>query len=106
MSLRVKIFPRADADLRKQYTWYLKHAGAEVAGRYLTAFDTTVATLSLHSGLGPFGNFSDTRLAGIRSYPFIRPFDKHMIFHRTDETTLTIIRVMHGARDLPRRLRE
>ena len=106
MSLRVLLFPRANADLKKQYAWYLKHAGAEVAERYFAAFDETIATLALHSGLGPLGSFRNARLAGIRSYPFKKPFDKHLIFHRTDSTTLTIVRVMHGARNLPRRLLE
>ena len=106
MSLRVLLFPRANADLKKQYAWYLKHAGAEVAERYFAEFDATVATLALHSGLGPLGRFRDVHLAGIRSYPFKKPFDKHLIFHRADSTTLTIVRVLHGARDLPRRLLE
>jgi toxin ParE1/3/4 len=106
MSLSVEIFPRAETDLAGQYDWYLEHAGLEIAERYLKAFDETVATLTSHPGLGRPRKFRDSRLAGIRSYPCETPFEKHLVFHRASFATLSIVRVMHGARDLPRRLSE
>ena len=35
-----------------------------------------------------------------------RRFDAHLIFYRCSETSISIERVMHGARDLPQRLLE
>jgi plasmid stabilization system protein ParE len=106
MSLRVEIFPHAETDLEVQYDWYLEHAGIEIAERYLKAFDATVATLASHPGLGHLRKFRDTSLAGIRAYPIKAPFDKHLVFHRASLTKLSVVRVIHGARDLPRRLTE
>jgi plasmid stabilization system protein ParE len=35
-----------------------------------------------------------------------RPFHRHLIFYRYDAEMVYILRVMHGARNLGRRLRE
>jgi len=106
MSLRVEIFPRADSDLEQQYDWYLERAGLEIAERYLNAFDVTIVMLASRPGLGRLRKFRDARLAGIQVFPFKMPFDKHLVFYRVNSTTLSIVRVMHGARDLPQRLVE
>lgn len=104
MSLRVESFPRADSDLAEQYDWYLEQADLEIADSYLKAFDATVAVLVLHPGLGRPRKFRAPSLAGLRSYPLKAPYDKHFVFYRANLTTLSIVRVMHGARDIPRRL--
>ena len=106
MSLRIESFPRAESDLELQYDWYLQQANLEVAERYLKAFDATVAALALHPGLGRLRRFRSSSFTGIRSCPLKTPFDTHLIFYRANLTTLSIIRVIHGARDLPRRLLE
>ena len=104
MPLRVKLFPRAESDLARQYEWYSEHADADVADKYLRAFDDSVSALASFPGLGSTRKFKASRLSGIQSYAVKSPFDVHLIFYRTDATTLNILRVMHGARDLPRRL--
>jgi plasmid stabilization system protein ParE len=106
MSLRVENYPRAESDLEQQYDWYLEHADLEIAERYLKAFDASVATLAVHPGMGRPRKFRAPTLASLRSYPVKHPFDKHFIFYRANSTTLSIVRVIHGARDLPGRLAE
>ena len=44
------------------------------------------------------------KLAGIRLFLVPKPFDKHLIFYRVCGDTLDIVRIVHGLRDLPRRL--
>lgn len=34
------------------------------------------------------------------------PFQMHLVFYRADEAIISVERVIHGARDLPRRLRQ
>jgi len=106
MSASVSIAGRAEADLTHQYRWYLDNAGVKVAERFLEAFDGTVARISKHSELGRLRNFRAPELAGIRSVAVGGSFGVHLIFYRTTRTELSIERVMHGARDLPRRLLE
>ncbi len=47
---------------------------------------------------------STPKLAGIRFFLVRKPFDKHLIFYRVCGDTLDIVRIVHGMRDLPRRL--
>jgi toxin ParE1/3/4 len=106
MSLRAGISGRAEADLTHQYRWYLENAGVDVAERFLAGFDATVKKLAGQPGLGQRRRFRAKELAGIRSFPVSGHFRVHLIFYRSSGDVLSIERVMHGARDLPRRLLE
>jgi toxin ParE1/3/4 len=106
MSLSVSISGRAEADLTHQYRWYLQNANVEVAERFLKAFDLTLGVLARQPGLGKAGKFRAPELAGIRFFPVGGRFGVHLIFYRDLGDAVSIERVMHGARDLPRRLLE
>src|ERR1035441_4056744 len=116
-------------DFETQFRWYEEEAGREIAWRYLLAVDQTLARLAAHSDLGRLRHFSHPELQGLRSFLVTRPFHRHLIFYRHDESYINVepvtrpfhrhlifyrhgeanlyaVRVMHGARDLPRRLRE
>ncbi len=105
MKMPTAISGRAEADLTHQYGWYLENANVEVAERFLAAFDATVRTLAAHPSLGRKRKFRASELAGIRSFPVGDRFGVHLIFYRVSDS-LSVERVMHGARDLPRRLLE
>jgi toxin ParE1/3/4 len=105
MSLPISIALRAEQDIALQYGWYLENSDVEVAERYLHAIDQTIQRLAKHSDLGVRRHFQSPELAGIRSFQAARPFDKHLIFYQAGDQ-LSIERIMHGARDLPRRLLE
>jgi toxin ParE1/3/4 len=106
MSLTVRKSELFLTDFDLQFRWYIEKAGWETAGRYLIAVDETLETLAVHPGLGRLRNFSHPELQGLRSFPLAGPFNKHLLFYRFDQGTLDAVRVMHGARDLPKRLRE
>ena len=106
MRLQPSISRRAEADLTSQYHWYRDNAGAQVAEQFLIMFDSTLARLAEIPTLGRPRKFRDPDLAGIRSLALGGKFGAHLIFYRSDEADLSIVRVMHGARDLPRRLSE
>jgi toxin ParE1/3/4 len=78
----------------------------EVAERFLAGFDATVKKLARQPGLGRRRRVRAEELRGIRSFPVSRPFGVQLIFYRSSGDVLSIERVMHGARDLPRRLLE
>ena len=105
MSLPISIALRAEQDMALQYGWYLENADVEVAERYLSAIDQTIQRLASYPGLGMRRHFQSPELEGIRSFQAARPFNKHLIFYQAGGR-LSIERVMHGARDLPRRLLE
>ena len=92
--------------LTHQYRWYLDNATKEVAERFLTAFDAARIKLARQPEFGRRLKFRAPELAGIRSYPVAGRFGVHLVFYRSDDRVLSIERVMHGARDLSRRLLE
>ncbi|MEI6534229.1 MAG: type II toxin-antitoxin system RelE/ParE family toxin [Verrucomicrobiaceae bacterium] len=105
MSLPISIALRAEQDMALQYGWYLENADLEVAERYLSAIDQTIQRLASYPDLGMRRHFQSPELEGVRSFQAARPFNKHLIFYQAGNQ-LNIERVMHGARDFPRRLLE
>jgi toxin ParE1/3/4 len=104
MSLAIQQASFFTADFEKQFGWYVDHAGAEVARRFQAALDTSLTRLSSRPDLGRLRHFRHPSLRGLRSHPVERPFDKILIFYRANEQRLYAVRLLHGARDLPRRL--
>ncbi len=93
-------------DFEWQAGWYLRRAGDEIAQGYLDCLNESLRLLVVHPGLGFARRYRHPELRGLRSFPVNRPFQPHLIFYRHDSTTLFAVRVIHGARDLPRRLLE
>jgi toxin ParE1/3/4 len=104
MSLRIRRSDWFIGDLEHYAAWYQGEANWEVAERYLQAVSATMARLADMPGMGRRARFSAPILRDLRCFPVDRPFEKHLIFYRYDESTLYIERAVHGARDLPRRL--
>ena len=106
MKVPVSLSGRAEADLTNQYRWYLSQATIEVAERFLKAFDARTALLSKFPEIGQPRRFRAAELRGIRSLSVGDKFNDHLIFYSTSGGSVSIERVMHGARDLARRLLE
>ena len=106
MSLCIRKSDLFIADFDRQFCWYDQEASWEVARGYLDAVDTSLEKLARLPDLGSITRFPEPELQRLRFLPVSRPFNTHLIFYRFDSTTLEAWRIMHGARDLPRRLLE
>jgi plasmid stabilization system protein ParE len=106
MSLAIQRAAYFIADFEIQFAWYVKKAGADVAWRFQSALDDSLRKLSVQPDLGRVRHFGEPKLRDVRSYQVKRPFRKLLIFYRVDGNCLQAIRLMHGTRDLPRRLAE
>ena len=98
---------KADAfleDFALQVLWYVREAGDNVARSFNHAVDSQLRLLCEHPGSGQRRRFKHPNLQGLRSFPLDRPFQRFLIFYREDGITLQALRLMDGARDLPRRL--
>jgi plasmid stabilization system protein ParE len=62
--------------------------------------------LQEQSGVGRLRRFRNPVLAGLRSWPVARPFGSYLIFYRDLPDCIELFRLIHGARNLPRRLTE
>jgi plasmid stabilization system protein ParE len=94
------------ADVESQFRWYLAEAGLEIARRYRLAVQATLAKVLAWPDLGRLRFADDPALKGMRSCPLIKPFGKQLLFYRVVNDWLIAERTMHGARDLPRRLKQ
>ncbi len=101
---RIEVSEDARQDLAIQHAWYEREAGTVVAERYLTAFRETVESLAQQPGIGRLRCFRSPKLQSIRSASIFSPFRCHLVFYRIEDQCLVVFRVMHGMRDLPRRL--
>jgi toxin ParE1/3/4 len=100
---------RADefnTDFDQQYRWYLSEADEEVAERFFEALENTLQILLTQPELGHRRKFRRSALSNLRSFRVEPPFDKLLIFYRYNDAELSAERLMHGSRDLPRRLAE
>ena len=78
----------------------------EIAEHFLRAVADTLPRLAEQPDLGRRRKFRHLMLRDLRSFQVERPFNKILIFYRVTENTLQAWRLMHGSRDLPRRLVE
>lgn len=94
------------ADFENLFSWYVDKAGVGVAWRFQTALDVSLGKLSTRPDLGRPRHFRHPKLQGLRSFPLEQGFNNLLIFYRANDEVLDAVRLMHGARNLPRRLRE
>lgn len=73
----------------------------EAGQRFLNAVDSTVKALLAQPELG---RFRPEVKPGLRSWA-VEGFGNWIIFYRMGKESLRLVRVLHGARDLPRALR-
>ena len=92
------------ADLIRHVDWYREQAAPEVAEQFVEAVEGTLEDLTQTPGMGRRRFMDRPKLAEIRSFRVKRPFNRLLIFYRYDSQTLYAERLIHGARDLPRRL--
>jgi plasmid stabilization system protein ParE len=104
MSLAIQRAAYFVADFEIQFDWYVEKAGAELAWRFQAAVDESLRKISIQPDLGRIRRFRNPRLIGLRSFRVERPFRRLLIFYRISGDCLQAVRLMHTARDLPRRL--
>lgn len=82
---------------------YIAARNASAANRFLDAVEASVESLLREPGLGHEAGFR--RAVGYRSWP-VRGFGNYLIFYKVREDEVVFARLLHGARDLPRIIRE
>ena len=106
MSLRVQYAPWFDADVHFRTAWYAEQGGIELAERFVSAVEATIRRLIENPCIGRRPYPKDSELAELRCVLVELPFRKHFLFYRFADDALFLERLIHGARDLPRRLQE
>ncbi|WP_338422036.1 type II toxin-antitoxin system RelE/ParE family toxin [Nostoc flagelliforme] len=77
----------------------LVNGNTDVAVKFLSAAEATFAQLVKTPGIGKVAQLVVSRLGEIRQWR-IKDFQDYLIFYRIEDTTIEILRIFHGARDL------
>ncbi|MDO9103661.1 MAG: type II toxin-antitoxin system RelE/ParE family toxin [Methylovulum sp.] len=62
--------------------------------------EQTCSLLADMPGIGTLRNFDNPYLANVRFLP-LKQFEKYLVFYQMRDDAMHIIRIVHGARDLP-----
>lgn len=99
MSLEIVKHSLAKDDLA-ELAEFIRRRSPRTALRFLKAAERSLAHLATMPELGAVVEFSlPDELAGLRCWR-IRGFKNHLVFYRFDETTLEVVRVLYGTRDI------
>ena len=94
----------ADRDLADQ----VEHIAEEhpaAARRYLLAVERAFERLLEMPEMGVRRAFNGRRLEGVRMWP-VPGFNNFLIFYRVTQRSVQIVRIVHGAQNIPRVLSE
>ena len=101
---RWRVFTRRQAEEDANEIWRLiAENNPHAAEAFLDAIEEASNLLSASPEIGSPRYFSHPELQGLRFLP-LRKFEKYLLFYRTmkDAEAVEIVRIVHGARDLPR----
>lgn len=85
----------ADADLEDIFDYTLDEFGVEQAVAYVSGFDEAFEMISENPEIGRERKEIREELRSLVK-------DKHIIFYRSLNDHVRIVRILHGSRDLPR----
>jgi toxin ParE1/3/4 len=95
------IRPLAREDILRQYRYFLIEENVpDIAERFLLAAQNSIAQISRRAGIGVPVNVKNPKLAGLRSW-HVAGFPAIRIYYLVSESTLRVIRILHGKRDIP-----
>jgi toxin ParE1/3/4 len=96
----VRLTPRADSDIGACFAWIAKDNPA-AAVRFLDAIELTCDTLSRMPGIGSSRYVEIPLVQGVR---MLTTKENYLLFYLERKDCVDVIRVLHGARDIPEAL--
>lgn len=96
--LSVHIRAQARQDLAGHYVYLAEHGGEAVAERFLTCAGTSFRDLAERPAMATLLQTRAPGLSGMRKWR-IKGFESFLIFYLTRHDGISIVRVLHTARD-------
>lgn len=87
-------------DLDEAADYLRQQGGPPLAIRFLREVDATFQRLAAIPGIGAHYEPHDPLFRDVRVFPVSR-FKKYLIFYRSIDGGIEVLRVLHGARDIP-----
>jgi toxin ParE1/3/4 len=92
---------RATQDVRQQANYILANGNTTAATYYLETVELTFEQLISVPGIGKIVRFlPDNQIGEIRQWR-VKGFTDYLVFYRVDADVIEVLRILHGARDLP-----
>jgi len=98
--LKLVVKPAARRDIFAQFSYLLENAGEAVADRFISSVERSFGSLAKQPHSGAPRHFTNPALAGLRAWP-IDGFEDIRAYYLTGNSQITVLRVLHGKRDLP-----
>ena len=102
---RIYKTPASKRDLIGIGVYLADFASPATADRFLDAVHDDLDKLLAMPGMGAMRSFRFRGLRGVRSWP-VSGFRAYLLFYRPSTRGITLVRVIHGARDLRREMRK
>ena len=99
MSYRLRILPMADADV-DEVGLFIAGDNFDAALRFYDAVERTYRQIRDHPKRWPRYDLDHRRLPELRKLSVIG-FRNFLVFYHIEDDVVEIIRVLHGARDIP-----
>jgi len=98
---RLQVYESAALSIVEQADYYFENSGEALSFRWAAAIDQAIGSILKRPEIGARCRFRSQSLADVR-WSLVPGFPKHMIFYQYDraELTVTVIEVLHGARDI------
>lgn len=78
---------------------FIAQENLDASDRFIAATEETFAHLLKMPELGGVREFTNPKLSAVRMWR-LKGFEKYLVFYQATTTEVTILRVLHGARDI------
>lgn len=95
------VFYREAQEDANSIAHYIAKDNLAAATRFLDELDDLCEMLIKTPNIGSKRVFKNSQFEDMRVLP-LKKFPNYLVFYRLQESTIEIVRVIHGARDLPR----
>lgn len=86
-------------DIEEAIDHYLREAGVEIAQRFIDAAETAFDLIARQPGIGSPRYAHELQIPELRSWA-LSEFP-HLVFYVARNDAVDVLRVLHGARDIP-----
>ena len=99
----VRLRRPARADIHNILDYLEQETGSDrIRRRFLVAFESTCRLLSTNPEIGRREDPVPPEMEEVRRFP-VEHFDKYLVFYTLSRSSLHVVRVLHGSRDLATR---
>lgn len=97
--MKTVVLPSARADILQQVGYFVDIGQDQLADRFIEAARLAIGQISHTPQAGSPRPMKNRRLAGLRTWS-IDGFDELKIYYLASDDELTIVRILHGRRDV------